>query len=427
MLQKSYWSDTAPLPGDADDAPLPARADVAVIGGGITGLSAALALRRRGISVVVLEAHHMGWGASSRNGGMVLTGLKIDAAKAIARYGLDLARELYKASVDSVDSVDELVRSESIDCQFERRGHLALAGKAKHYAGFERSAERVARLFNHPTRLVPREALGAELGSTRYFGGLVDEASGGINPAQYVAGLARAARARGALLRSNAPVQRMERQGARWRLATTRGAVEANDVLVATSGYTGTATPELRRRVLPIGSYVIATDPLPEALARELSPTRRMMYDSMHFLHYFRLTADNRLLIGGRARFVPETADSVRASADVLREGMLSIYPQLRNVRVAYAWGGTLDFAFDTMPHVGQLDGYHFALGYAGHGVALATHLGLAVGNAIGTDALSANPFARVSFNGAPRALKSAKDSVLPLVAAWYRWLDWVS
>ena len=403
------------------------RADVAVLGGGITGLSAALALARRGASVVVLETHHIGWGASSRNGGMVLTGLKIDAATLISRYGLDLARELFKASVDSVDSVEQLVRSESIDCEFARRGHLALASKAKHYAGFERSAELLAQKFNHPTHLVPHESLSAELGSTRYFGGLVDEASGGINPAQYVSGLARAARSAGAMLRSSAPVQHMERQGAHWRLTTARGVVEANDVLVATSGYTGVATPELRRRVLPIGSYVVATDPLSDALAQELSPTRRMMYDSMHFLHYFRLTADNRLLIGGRARFVPETEDSVRASADVLREGMLSIYPQLRNVRVAYAWGGTLDFAFDTMPHVGRIDGYYFALGYAGHGVALATQLGLAVGNAIGTDTLSANPFARVPFLGAPRALQTTKDSVLPLVAAWYRLLDRVS
>ncbi|MGH8252721.1 MAG: NAD(P)/FAD-dependent oxidoreductase [Steroidobacteraceae bacterium] len=395
-----------------------------MLGGGITGLSAALALARRGASVVVLEAHTIGWGASSRNGGMVLTGLKVDAATLIARYGLDHARELFKASVDSVDSVEQLVRSEKIDCQFVRRGHLALASKAAHFAGFERATALLAQKFNHPTRLVPRTALNAELGSTRYFGGLVDEASGGINPAQYVAGLARAARAAGASLRSAARVQRMDRQGTQWRLTTSRGVVAANDVLVATSGYTGTATPELRRRVLPIGSYVIVTDPLPDALAQELSPTRRMMYDSMHFLHYFRLVADNRLLIGGRARFVPENAETVRASADVLREGMLSIYPQLRTVRIAYAWGGTLDFAFDTMPHVGRIDGYYFALGYAGHGVALATHLGLAMGNAIGTDAVDANPFARLPFRGAPRALQAAKDSVLPLVAAWYRFLD---
>lgn len=399
---------------------------MAVIGGGITGLCAALALSRRGASVAVLEAHTIGWGASSRNGGMVLTGLKIDAATLISRYGLEHARELFKASVDSVDSVDQLVRSEQIDCQFTRRGHLSLASKPAHYIGFERAAELLARDFSHPTRLVPRAGLRAELGSDKYFGGLVDEASGGINPAQYVAGLARTARARGAMLRADARVQRMERQGAGWKLTTARGVIEAAEVLVATSGYTGPATPALRRRLLPIGSYVIATEPLSDELAREISPTGRMMYDSMHFLHYFRLTADQRLLIGGRARFVPENEHTVRASAEELRAGMLKIYPQLRDVRVAYAWGGTLDFAFDTMPHVGRIDGYHFALGYAGHGVALATHLGLAVGEAIGTGALDANPFARLPFRGAPPGLQAGKDWVLPLVAAWYRFLDWV-
>ena len=397
-----------------------------VVGGGITGLSAALALRRRGASVAVLEAHSMGWGASSRNGGMVLTGLKVDAATLIARYGLTLARELFKASVDSVDSVAQLVHSEQIDCQFTRRGHLALASKPGHYASFERGAELLAREFNHPTRLVPRAALRAELGSDHYFGGLVDEASGGINPAQYVAGLARAARTAGVALRAQSRVHGIARQGAQWRINTVRGDLTANDVLVATSGYTGAATPALRRRLLPIGSYVIATEPLPQALAQELSPTGRMMYDSRHFLHYFRLTADRRLLIGGRARFVPESDDTVRASAEVLRAGMHSIYPQLRDARVEYAWGGTLDFAFDTMPHVGCIDGYHFALGYAGHGVALATYLGTAVGEAIGSDALAANPFARVPFRGAPPALGAAKDLTLPLVAAWYRFLDWI-
>ena len=425
LKERSYWSDTIDAP-EAAKAPLPARVDVAVIGGGITGLSAALALARRGIGVAVLEEHSIGWGASSRNGGMVLTGLKIDAGTLIARYGRELARELFKASVDSVDLVDELVRSEHIDCQFNRGGHLSLASKPAHYAGFEREAELLAREFNHPTRLVPRSALRSEIGSDLYHGGLLDAASGGVNPAQYVAGLARAARSAGATLHGNARVQRVERQGARWRVSTARGVLDAGEILVATSGYTDSVTPSLRRRLLPIGSYVIATEPLPEGLAHELSPTERMMYDSRHFLHYFRLTADRRLLIGGRARFVPETERSVRESAVELRHGMLAIYPQLKNTRVEYAWGGTLDFAFDTMPHSGQIDGYHYAVGYAGHGVALATYMGTAAGAAIGSGAPDTNPFARLPFRGAPPGLHASKDWVLPIVAAWYRLLDWV-
>jgi glycine/D-amino acid oxidase-like deaminating enzyme len=433
MIERSYWGDTVGTAADAPSTgptgrllPLPRRVDVAVIGGGITGLSAALVLVRRGLGVAVLETHTIGWGASSRNGGMVLTGLKIDAATLLARYGREHARELFRASVESVDLVERIVREERIDCQFSRCGHLALASKPAHYAAFERGAELLAREFNHATRLVPRGALRAEIGSDLYHGGMVDEASGGINPAQYVAGLARAARGAGATLHGGTRVNRLERQGARWRVTTTRGVLEADEVLVATSGYTGPATPALRRRLLPVGSYIIATEPLPEPLARELSPTARMMYDSRHFLHYFRLTPDRRLLIGGRARFVPETESTVRASAAVLRQGMLAIYPQLRDVRVDYAWGGTLDFAFDTMPHAGCIDGYHYALGYAGHGVALATYLGTKLGAAIGTSELAANPFARLPFRGAPMGLHVGKDWVLPLVAAWYKILDWV-
>jgi glycine/D-amino acid oxidase-like deaminating enzyme len=255
---------------------------------------------------------------------------------------------------------------------------------------------------------------------------MVDELSGGINPAQYVTGLARASQAAGATLHADARVQRLERQGPRWRVSTARGVLDATEILVATSGYTGSVSPALRRRLLPVGSYIIATEPLPEPLARELSPTGRMMYDSRHFLHYFRLTPDRRLLIGGRARFVPETEHTVRASAEVLRRGMLAIYPQLRDVRVEYAWGGTLDFAFDTMPHAGRIDGYYYALGYAGHGVALATYLGTKIGAAIGTSGFDSNPFARLPFRGAPLGLHLGKDWVLPLVAAWYRVLDWV-
>jgi glycine/D-amino acid oxidase-like deaminating enzyme len=172
---------------------------------------------------------------------------------------------------------------------------------------------------------------------------------------------------------------------------------------------------------------VIASQPLPEPLARELSPRGRMMYDSRHFVHYFRLTPDRRLLFGGRARFVPETDSTVRDSAEILRVEMVRTYPQLRDVRVEYAWGGTLDFAFDTMPHAGKLDGIHYALGYAGHGVALATYLGTRMGELLGAGALDAIPFARLGFPGAPLGLYRDRPWFLPFAAAWYKFLDWVA
>ena len=168
-------------------------------------------------------------------------------------------------------------------------------------------------------------------------------------------------------------------------------------MLVATSGYTSSATPFLQKKVIPIGSFIIATEPLPSKLAQELSPRNRMIYDSKHYLHYYRLTPDNRMLFGGRAAFFPETSQTIRKSAQILYREMLEVYPQLQNTKVEYVWGGTLDFTFDVMPHAGQIDGMYFAIGYAGHGVAMATYLGKLMGDAIATGE-DRNPYMACHF-----------------------------
>ncbi|MGH8310644.1 MAG: NAD(P)/FAD-dependent oxidoreductase, partial [Steroidobacteraceae bacterium] len=271
LRQRSYWWDTVAAP-TLESPPLPPTVDVAVIGGGITGLCAARSLAQRGANVAVLEARSIGWGASSRNGGMVLTGLKLGAGTLIARYDRELARQLFKVSLAAVDRVEHLVEVERIDCRFTRCGHLALACKPAHYQQYVSAAQVLAKEFGHEVRAVPRTELRDEIGSDIYFGGLIDAASASLNPAQYVAGLARAARASGAALHEMTPVEQIERRGSRWRVMTRRGAVEATEILVATSGYTGSVTPTLRRRIVPIGSYVIVTEPLSESLALELSP-----------------------------------------------------------------------------------------------------------------------------------------------------------
>jgi glycine/D-amino acid oxidase-like deaminating enzyme len=427
LKEKPYWMDTISIPAAGASAPLPDAVDVAVIGGGFTGLSAALALGRRGTKVAVLEAETFGWGASSRNGGMVLTGLKKGPETLIARYGLEVARRLYAASLSSIDCVEQIVKEEGIACDFSRTGHLEVAVKAKHFEGFKRSAEMVAREFKHTLRVVEKKDLQTEIGSCIYHGGLVDETSAGLNPARYVAGLRRAAARAGAQLHDHTRVERIQRRtgNAAYRIATSRGTLDSRAVFVATSGYTGNATPVLQRRIVPIGSYIIVTEPLPEDLATTVSPRDRMIYDSKNFLYYYRLTPDRRMLFGGRAAFFPETANTVRKSAEILRKGMLSVYPILRDVRVEYVWGGTLDFAFDIMPHAGELDGLFYALGYAGHGVAMATYLGAKMAAVISGDA-HANPFEDVPFPRAPLGLYNGRPWFLPLGAAWYKFLDWV-
>jgi glycine/D-amino acid oxidase-like deaminating enzyme len=430
IREENYWLTTATTPNVGRSRPLPEMVDVAVIGAGFTGLSAALGLARRGVKVVVLEAQTIGWGASSRNGGMVLTGLKLGVNKLISMYGRDLARRMYAASLETIDCVEHIVREEGIDCDFFRSGHLEVACKQKHFDDYARQAEVVAREFGHQLRVVQKNDLRSEIGSSIYFGGMVDEVSAGLNPAKYVAGLARAAAGAGAAIYENSQVQRIERaaQGANqsWRVTTSQGAIWARDVFVGTSGYTGEATPALRKKIIPIGSYIIATEVLPESLALELSPRNRMIYDSKNYLYYYRLTPDSRMLFGGRAAFFPETTDTIRQSADLLRQGMIGVYPQLREVKTDFVWGGTLDFAFDIMPHAGQLNGIYFAVGYAGHGVAMATYQGQKMAALIAGEK-GDNPFAQIVFPGAPLGLYNGKPWFLPLAGAWYKLMDWMS
>jgi glycine/D-amino acid oxidase-like deaminating enzyme len=225
-------------------------------------------------------------------------------------------------------------------------------------------------------------------------------------------------------------VQRVGRGAQRgdqgWSITTSRGTLWAREVFVGTSGYTGKATPALRKKIIPIGSFIITTEILPAALAHELSPRNRMIYDSKNYLYYYRLTPDRRMLFGGRAAFFPENDQTIRRSTEILRRGMIDVYPQLRDAEVEYVWGGTLDFAFDIMPHAGQIDGMYYAVGYAGHGVAMATYQGQKIAELIAGDKPE-NPFVGIPFPGAPLGLYNGKPWFLPFAGMWYKFLDWVS
>lgn len=409
---------------------LPARADVVVVGAGFTGLSAARRLAQLGVNTVVLEANSIGWGASSRNGGMVLTGLKLSPQKLASRCGMELTRRMYAASLASIDLVKQTVTDEGIECSFSRCGHLEVASKPSHFKSYAESAEFIAREFSHQICVVPRERLAEEIGSSIYFGGIVDETSAGVNPARYVAGLAQGAMKAGARVYESAQVVRVVAQSQDgsngFSVRTSRGEVFAENVLIGTSGYTSGATPALRRKIIPIGSFIIATEPLPDELARELSPRNRMIYDSKHYLHYYRLTPDNRMLFGGRAAFFPETGNTIARSSEILRREMIEVFPQLREVKVEHAWGGTLDFCFDTMPHSGKMGGIYYALGYAGHGVAMATYLGSKIGEEM-CGRRTDNPFSEIGFPGAPFGLYDGRPWFLPFAGAYYKVLDWIS
>ena len=430
MRETNYWLETVREPARGMDGVLADSADVAVVGGGFCGLAAARALAKRGVKVVVLEAETLGWGASCRNGGMVLTGLKLPVPTLISRYGHELVRKMYASSLESIAVVEQIVKEEGIECAFRRCGHLEVACKQAHFDAYAESAARIKREFGHELCIVPKSELRRETGSEIYFGGMVDETSAGVNPAQYVTGLAKAAARAGACLYEGARVMGVKAENAngmrKFRVTTSRGELTAREVLLASGAYTTSATPALRKKVIPIGSYIIVTEVLPLALAREVSPRNRMIYDSKHFLYYYRLTPDNRILFGGRAAFFPESESTVRQSAELLRQGMVGVYPQLRDTKVEFVWGGTLDFAFDVMPHSGRLDGMYFGVGFAGHGVAAATWMGTKLAGVICGEA-DDSPFSKITFPGAPMGLRSGNTWALPLAGMYYRVLDWLT
>lgn len=423
MIEQPFWHTSASFPAPTGEAP-PSRVDVAVIGGGYTGIVTALLLARRGVDVAVFEAGTGGSGASSRNGGMALTGLKLDAATLLATYGAERARRMFAASLDALDLVEKLASAERIDCDFVRSGHLVVANKPAHARALIDEAETLAHTFDYDVELVARRDLAGEIGSSLYYGGLVDQRSAGIDPAKYLAGLARAAVDAGTQLFQRTPVQSVRRRRGGFAVRWPGGTTTARHVIAASGGYTGPALPRLRRRFVPLGSYIIATEPLPRRLAHDLLPHNRMTFDTRHLLHYFRLTPDQRMLFGGRAGFVPATAASVRESAAILQRDMVQVFPQLRDVPVAYAWGGTLDVPFDMMPHIGQLGGLHYALGYAGHGVAMATFMGRSLAARVCGDH-DDNPFD--ALPRAPLGLYTGNPWFLPLVGVWYQFRDWVA
>ncbi len=437
MQEASYWQTTAEFPSLDQGRPLPTQIDIAIIGGGYTGLAAARELAMQGARVAVFETHTFGWGASSRNGGQVLTGTKLAAGALLQKYGQEVAQQLWRNSLDCIAYIEALVQEESIACEFSRCGHLELAYKPAHFQAYERDAELLSREFNHPVRLVQRQDLRAEVGSNAYYGGLIDDASAGLHPAQYAAGLMRAALQHGAQLFEHAPVSQVVPLGAggfevrvgehKLRAHQVRAhQVWAREVIVATNGYTGRATPELQRKIVPIGSYIVATEPLSQDTVDQLIPRRRMIYDSKNFLYYWRLSSDNRLVFGGRASFVPETPSTIRDSAAILRKSLIEVYPQLSEAKIDYAWGGTLGFTFDLLPHAGQTpQGLHYALGCGGHGVAMLSYLGACLARRILGDTDN-NPLFNLPFPSAPLHLYTGNPWFLPFVGLYYRFLDWV-
>lgn len=417
-----YWQDTAPRFANASAEPLEGSFDVAVVGGGFTGLSAARAFAKAGATVAVLEAGEVVSEASGRNGGHCNNGLARDLAAVAAELGLERSIALYKAFDSAVDTVESVVRDEAIDCDFRRSGKIKLAAKPEHFASLAKSYEFLAKHVEPDALLVTPQECRNEIGSDLFYGGIVYPRSAQMHMGRFGCGLANAAVRHGARIFEHAPVITLERlNGYAHRVGTPRGHIEAKQVLLATGTSRRGPFSYLRRRIIPIGSFIIVTEPLRAYVSASIMPTRRTATTSKHIGHYFRLTPDNRLIFGGRARFALSDPQSDAKSGRILEKQMVQLFPEMKGTRIDYCWGGLVDMTADRLPRAGENNGLFFAMGYSGHGVQMSVHMGQAMAKAMGGDA-SANPLAGLEWPAIPGHF--GPPWFLPFVGAYYRVLD---
>jgi len=372
-LPPSLYTDTAraaiptpPLDGDR-------RASIAIIGGGFTGLSAALHLAEQGADVVVLEAHEPGWGASGRNGGQVNPGLKHDPDHVEADFGPDLGRRMVELSWNAPNVVFDLVRRHQITCEASQTGTIRAAYTASSAAEVQASYEQGARR-GMPVELLDPAGAAAATGTQRYVRALLDRRGGHVNPLGYARGLAQAALQAGAAIHGSSPATRVWRDGGRWNVRTPTGTVSAEKLVVATNGYTDDLWPDLRRTIVPVYSGIVASEPLPDAVARDIFPLRSSLYELGKVTVYYRLDASNRVLMGGRCQQSP--VDSPEQMQFLVRYTH-RLWPQLREVKFTHGWNGQLAVTMDHYPHIHEpAEGAMVCLGYNGRGVAMSTAMG---------------------------------------------------
>ncbi len=366
-------SDFAPLDGDAS-------CEVCVVGAGFTGLSAALHLAEAGLDVLVLDAHRVGWGASGRNGGQIGSGQRVVQGSLEKMVGKDDARRLWQIAQDAKDLLRSLVKRHRIECDL-KRGNLHTMHRERFVAGARAYAEKLRTEYDYQhIRFVDREEVREMVGTDAYHGGTLDMDAGHLHPLSFARGLARAAVKAGARLHEMTEVKSCA-AGDPCKVVTGTGTVHAGFVILACNGYLGDLSAEVAARVMPINNYVIATEPLGDKQARELIRDDVAVSDSRFVINYYRLSADKRLLFGGRESYSYTFPRDIKR---FVREAMLEIYPQLHDVRVDYGWGGTLAITMNRMPHVARLAPNVLSFsGYSGQGVALATLAGKLLADAI--------------------------------------------
>ncbi len=415
-----WWDAFEPQPLPARQLPKSVR--VAIVGAGYAGLSAAVELACEGIECIVLDTNEPGFGASTRNGGMVSGGVNVGKRYLAKAMPEDEAAPFLNDAADAFSHIESLIAREKIDCGWMKAGYFLGAWCNSHYQSMAKKIALLNAEANSGAYIVPRERQREEIGSDYYRGGMVVTRAAHIHPALYFKGLLDLAVSRGIAICSKTPVTRLTPLGNGWSVDTQHGTIAAGDVIIATNGYTGDVTPELKRRVVPVGSYIIATEELPADLASSLSPKNRSIADTRRVLTYYRMSPDGkRLIFGGRAKF--GHTDPVEA-APILYRFMTDRYPQLKGVKITHAWTGNVAFTLDELPHMGKFQNLHYALGCNGSGVAMMTYLGHQTARKIAGRVNRICAFDRPEFPDHP--LYNGSTWFLPWIGRYFRARDWI-
>lgn len=423
--QEPYWHDTVSKDAGSVDAELSsdlaANADVVIIGSGYTGLNAALEIARAGRSVVVLDAADIGSGCSTRNGGQISAGIKPSLGALTKKYDAEKAHAIRKEGRDALDWIEDRITEENISCDFHRSGNFYAAHSAAAFEKLARSADLQQKHEGITSVVVSRQDQRQFLGTDLYHGGLFYPHHAILNPAKYHRGLLHAVRQAGAKTIGHCAVSHIKRQGDRdFLVQTGKGEIKAKDVVVATNGYTSSATKWQARRIIPIGSYIIATEPLPSELMDQLFPKNISASDTRKVVYYYRPSPDRkRIMFGGRVS-ANETDTSI--SGPKLHDDMCRIFPELRPYQITYSWMGKVAYTFDELPHIGVEDGIYYAMGYCGTGISLSSYLGMRLGQKVIGSKAGATAFDGLTFPTRP--FYTGKPWFLPPMVAWYRWRD---
>jgi glycine/D-amino acid oxidase-like deaminating enzyme len=418
---RPYWWE-AYAPQALPEAPLPKDVRVAIIGAGYAGLNAALELNRAGLDCIVLDTNEPGFGGSTRSGGMVSGGVNVGKGYITQPLSEDQAIPFLQDAADAFGHVERLIAREAIDCGWTRAGYFLGAWCKSHFDGMAKKVKLLNAHAQSEAYLVPEEQQRAEIGSGYYRGGMVVGRAGHLHPALFFKGILDLCLQRGVRMASKTPVTKLTQTGTGWDVETPRGTIHAGDVIVATNGYTGDVTPQFKRRVVPVGSYIIATEELDPALAASISPRNRSFADTRRVLTYYRMSPDGkRLIFGGRAKFGP--TDPVE-TAPILYRFMTDRFPQLKGCRITHAWTGNVAFTLDEMPHMGKFDNLHYALGCNGSGVAMMSYLGHQTARKIAGSVNRVCAFDQPQFPD--HRLYNGSTWFLPWVGRYFRTRDWV-